>query len=210
MSPVRPLLTVFALALASCTSEPRILPLVGGTIDTFEDGDHFNAAQRPWESIAEGAGTRASLDVAPGGFFRVSIHHLELSGVRPAGTGGSGVVGVRSSISELPPAADPSRSAMARDVTAYSGLTLALKGTPGSYIVQIGTSSVTDFDYYNAYVEVGEEWNEFRLPFSAFHQEGFGRAIPWTGRDVTHIAVFANLEGYFTFGLDDVRFHKEN
>ncbi len=210
MSLVRSLLALVCLILVSCTNQPRVLPLVGGTIDTFEDGDDINAADRQWEAIAEGSGIRASLDIVPGGFFRVSKSHLELSGVRPAGSGGSGVVGVRGSIAELPPAADPSRVAMARDVTAYHGLTIALRGTPGSYIIQLGTSSVADFDYYNAYVEVGEGWNEYRLPFSAFNQEGFGTTVPWTGRDVTHIAVFANLEGYFIFGLDDVRFHKQN
>ena len=98
---------------------------------------------------------------------------------------------------------------MARDVTGFDGLALSLRGTPGSYIIQIGTSSVADFDYYNAYIEVGEGWGEYRLPFSAFRQEGFGAAQPWTGRDVIHVAVFANLEGYFTFGLDDVRFYSD-
>ena len=196
-----------AIALAACSDSPRSIPLVSGAVDTFEDGNHLNAANQPWEAIAEGAGVRAGLEIQPGGFYSVSTHHLELNGVRPADAGPSAVVGVRASIAEFPPAADPSREAIPRDVTAYEGIALSLRGTPGTYIVQIGTASVTDFDYYNAYVEVTGDWAEYRLPFSAFNQEGFGTTQPWTGRDVTHLAVFANLEGYFTFGVDDVRFY---
>lgn len=200
---------LMGITLAACSDSPRVLPMVSGTVDTFEDGNHLNAAQKPWEAIAEGEGTRASIEVAPGGFFSVSTHHLEVAGVRPEGGQGPTVVGVRSAITESPPAADPTRDAIARDVTGYAGVSLSLRGSPGTYIVQIGTSTITDFDYYNAYVEVSGDWAEYRLPYSAFRQEGFGTPVPWTGRDVTHIAVFANLEGYFTFGLDDVRFYSE-
>ncbi|MFT5141442.1 MAG: hypothetical protein ACI80V_002982 [Rhodothermales bacterium] len=206
----RATIVLLGILLAGCSGQPKVLPLVSGTVDTFDDGNHLNVANQPWITIAEGEGTRASMDIQPGGFFSVSRHFLELSGVRPEGGTGARVVGIRGSIAEFPPAADPSRVAIPRDVTAFDGLTLSLRGTPGTYIIQIGTSSVTDFDYYNAYVEVGNGWAEYRLPFSAFRQEGFGQPHPWTGGDVMHVAVFANLNGYFTFGIDDVRFFRDS
>ncbi|MBO6574746.1 MAG: CIA30 family protein [Rhodothermales bacterium] len=195
--------------LAACSDSPRSVPLVSGTVDTFEDGNHINTANHPWQAIADGAGTRSSLDIVPGGFYSVSTHFMEVAGVRPSDATGSRVVGVRSSIAEFPPAADPSRATIPRDASGFDGLSLALRGTPGTYIVQIGTASITDFDFYNAYVEVGQEWSEYRLPFSAFRQEGFGTPVPWSGEDITHVAVFVNLDGYFTFGVDDVRFHQD-
>lgn len=205
----RLVLTAVLLTVAACSGSPRSIPLVSGAVDTFEDGNHLNAVEHPWVAIAEGAGTRASIEVQPGGFFNVSKHHLEVVGVRPEGNSGASVAGVRSSIEEFPPAADPSRTAIPRDVTGYSGLALSLRGTPGTYIIQLASASVADFDNYNAYVEVGDEWAEYRLPFSSFGQEGFGTPVPWTGRDVTSISVYANLEGYFDFGIDDVRFYQD-
>lgn len=204
----RALSALLILAVAACSDQPRSIPLVSGGVDTFEDGNHLNNVDLPWEAIAEGAGTRAGIEVQPGGFFNVSKHHLEVVGVRPEGTGGSSVAGVRTSIADFPPAADPSREPIPRDVTGYDGLALSLRGTPGTYIIQLGSASVKDFDNYNAYVEVSDDWAEYRLPFSSFRQEGFGTPIPWTGRDAIHVAVFANLEGYFDFGIDDVRFYQ--
>ncbi|MFT4603345.1 MAG: hypothetical protein ACI9W4_000059, partial [Rhodothermales bacterium] len=61
-------LTAFLLPLvAACSGQPRSMPLVSGGVDTFEDGNHLNNANLPWEAIAEGAGTRASIEVQPGG-----------------------------------------------------------------------------------------------------------------------------------------------
>ena len=74
------------------------------------------------------------------------------------------------------------------NVTAYQGLELRMRGTPGSYIVQIGTEAVTDFDYYNAYVEVTPDWALFRIPFEDFQQEGFGQPQRWTGSETRRSA----------------------
>lgn len=208
MTLARCLTALLVLVLCACTDGPRSIPLISGMVDTFEDGDHLNELDHQWMAIAEGDGVRAQLEIPPGGFYNVSRYHLEIAGSRGEG-GGSRVAGVRSSIEQFPPAADPSRRAIPRDVTGFDGLALSMRGRPGTYIVQLGTASVTDFDYYNAYVEIGDEWGEFRLPFSSFNQEGFGAPVPWSGEDVKHIAVFSNLEGYFTFGIDDVRFYSD-
>lgn len=198
---------VILLVIAGCAGDPRPVPMVGGIIDSFEDGDELNALAHSWEAVGAGEGARTSFTIDPGGFDSGSKYHLSLQGVRPEVPSGNEVAGIRTSITQLPPLADPARDERPRDLTGFSGLSLAIRGTPGTYIVQIGTSSVEDFDYFNAYVEVTPEWSEFKLPFSSFKQEGFGVPRPWTGTDVSHVAVYANLPGYFEFGIDDVRFH---
>lgn len=203
-------LTVLLLAflpVVACGSDPRPVPMLTGAVDAFEDGDELNALGHPWEPVGTGEGARASLAVDPGGFPTESRGYLAVQGLRPEVPNGSEVAGVRTRLTQLPPLADPSRDERARDVSGFGGLSLALRGTPGTYIVQIGTAAVQDFDHFNAYVEVGPDWSRYDLPFSAFKQEGFGKTQPWTGADVIHVAVYANLPGYFEFGIDDVRFH---
>lgn len=199
------LLVVGGLA-AGCGEEPRSVPFVNATIDAFEDGNQQSELGNTWEVIAEGTGTSAELYFPEGGFGD-SQRYLALEGRRPADATGSQVVGVRVSLEELSPPADPNREPIAADAGAYTGLAFAMRGTPGTYIVQIGSALVTDFDYYNSYVEVGEEWQMYEIPFSAFSQEGFGTTVPWDSRYLTHVAFYANLSGPFQFAIDSVHFY---
>ena len=195
-----------ALFQAGCAGETRSVPFVNGTIDAFEDSDRRNALGNPWEAIAEGEGTYADLDIPAGGFTDAG-HFLIFDGYRPEGATGAQVVGVRTSLLADPAAADPEREPLAADVSAFTGLAFAVKGTPGTYIVQLGSTQVSDFDFFNSYVEVTEEWSEFEIPFSRFRQEGFGRSVAWDPATVSHVALYANLTGNIRFSLDEVRFY---
>lgn len=73
--------------------------------------------------------------------------------------------------------------------------------------MQIGTEAITDFDFYNSYIELSPDWNLFRIPFSEFKQEGFGVSRDWTGHDVTHVAIYSNIFGPYTIAVDDIRFY---
>lgn len=84
-----------------------------------------------------------------------------------------------------------------------------MKGTPGTYIVQLGSTIVTDFDFYNSYVEVAENWQEYQIPFDVFKQEGFGRSVDWDGRYAGHIGFFPILGGSFRFAVDNLRFYRD-
>jgi hypothetical protein len=194
------------LLIVGCSGTVREVPLVDGDVDRVEDGDLRNRIGHPWEAISAGTGATATVSLGPGGYQADSRYHVVLLGSRTAS--GSDISGLRTAITQLPPAADPTSEPRPRDVTAFDGIELALRGLPGSYIVQLGQANITDFDYHNAYVEAGPEWSLFRLPFDVFRQEGFGERQPWTGRDVVHIAVFSNREGRIDFGVDDVRFFK--
>ena len=210
MTTLRPLLSCLFLVLAAaCADEPRNAPLVNGSIDSFDDRDEISDQGNQWRVVAEGSGTHADIYFPEGGFADSSRHYLAVEGVRPRDPQGPDVAGIRVSLNELPQAADPDQEALAANVTAYDGVAFAMKGTPGTYIVQLGTSLVTDFDFYNSYVEVSEEWQEYQIPFSLFKQEGFGQPVPWNSRYASHIGFFPIYGGSFRFAVDHVRFYRD-
>ena len=178
--------------------------MLDGKVDDFEDGNRYNELGYEWESVSGGGEANATIFVEPGG-LRTSVYQLTLGGMRPFGSSGDKVSGARVSLGS----ATGSSEIRVTDVTAYDGLEISMTGTPGSYIVQIGTAAVKDFDFYNSYVEVTEEWNVFRIPFNRFAQEGFGKTKTWTGEDVTHIAIYSNIIGPYQLGVDNVAFYSQ-
>lgn len=198
-----------ALVCMGCESDGlRGVPMVSGIVDTFEDDNRESALNTQWEMIAEGNGTRGNIFTQNGGYDN-SLYSLIFDGHRPPNAGGADVAGIRVSLTQNPRIADPNRSLINQDVSGYTGLAFAIKGTPGTYIVQLGSAEVIDSDNYNTYVQIAPEWTEFKIPFSQFNQEGFGQAIPWNGKYVSFIAFYANLSGPINFTIDNVRFYQE-
>lgn len=192
------------LLVSGCGPRHESIPMIDGKVDNFEDGDIYNSLGFTWESVSGGAEADATIFVEAGGIGS-SRYQMTVGGMRPFGSGGELVSGARVKLGQ---ALDANRSEVT-NVTAYKGLEFRLQGTPGSFIVQLGTEIITDFDYYNAYVEVTQEWNLFRIPFSQFKQEGFGQERTWTGTDLTHFAVYSNIFGPYTIAIDDVRFYAD-
>lgn len=195
-------LIVLAAALTGCGPRQESIPMIDGVVDDFEDGDIYNRLGFTWESVSGGAEADATIFVEAGG-IGTSRYQLTIGGMRPMGSSGDLVSGARVRLGQP---LEANRSEVT-NVTAYEGLELRMRGTPGSYIVQLGTEAVTDFDFYNAYIEVTEEWTLFRLPFREFRQEGFGKSQRWTGSDLTHVAIYSNLFGPYTIAVDDIRFY---
>ncbi len=200
------LLAIFLLA--GCTRGKRTIPLVNGLIDEFEDGNPINMVGNPWTPLTEGNNTRSQIAILEGGYPHGSRFYLHVEGYRSPEAQAADIAGVRTMITNLPPQADPAQHPLPRDIRMFEGLAFALRGTPGTYVVQIGTASVKDYDYFNAYVTVTEEWTEYRIPFSAFAQEGFGKQVAWTGKDVQHIAFLSTGTGPFELDIDQVGFYK--
>lgn len=190
------------LLLAGCGPRQESIPLIDGRVDDFDDGDIYNNLGFTWESVSGGADADATIFVEAGGINQ-SRYQLTIGGMRPFGSGGDLVSGARVRMGQ-PLEANLSE---VTNVTAYSGLELRMRGTPGSFIVQLGTESVQDFDYYNAYVEVTHDWTLFRIPFEDFRQEGFGEPVRFVGDDLTHVAVYSNIFGPYTIAMDDIRFY---
>lgn len=201
-------LVAAACLFAACKEAPRSVTPTDGTLDTFEDGNTASVQGAQWEGVAEGGGegSTVALSVQRGGFSTIA-YALAATGFRSEGATPQTVTGVRLPLTQAPRRADPDRGDITTDVRGFTGLALALKGRPGTYIVQIGDARISDFNYYNAYVEVSENWTEFRLPFSGFRQEAFGAQVPWSGEQITHIAIYTSAPGDISFGVDDVRFY---
>lgn len=176
--------------------------MIDGRVDDFEDGDIYNYLGFTWESVSGGAEADATIFVEAGG-INDSRYQLTIGGMRPTGSAGDLVSGARVLMGQ---ALEANRSEVT-NVTAYRGMELRMRGTPGSYIIQLGTEAVEDFDYYNAYVEVTPDWALFRIPFEDFQQEGFGESQRWTGSDLTHIAIYSNRFGPYTVAADDIQFY---
>lgn len=196
------LLLLTLVFVAGCGPRQESIPMIDGVVDDFEDGDIYNRLGFTWESVSGGAEADATIFVEAGG-IGTSRYQLTIGGMRPIGSSGDLVSGARVRMGQP---LEANRSEVT-NVTAYSGLELRMRGTPGSYIIQLGTEAITDFDFYNAYVEVTGDWTTFQIPFEEFQQEGFGSPERWTGADLTHVAIYSNLYGPYTVFVDDIRFY---
>lgn len=182
------------VAPATVRAETPVLPDDHLRIDDFEVRA---VSLEAWHPMLLDGRTRADFLIAPAGATPTSQHHLAADLVRPAAPEPGDVAGV---IARLAHGAG-------RDVSGFAGVELWMDATPGLYIVQLGSARVADHDHFNAYVEVTEPgWRHVRLPYESFRQEGYGRAVDWTGRDVVHLAVFGLNAGSSRLALDDVRF----
>ena len=198
------IIIVALCVLMGCGSNTSSIPMLNGKVYDFDDGNRRNELGFEWASVSGGGETNATIFVEPGGINQ-SIYQLTVGGMRPFGSTGAQVSGARIALGDV----SNSSHGTVTDVTAYDGLQLAMSGTPGSYIIQIGTAAIDDFDYYNSYVEVTEEWNVFQIPFDRFMQEGFGRPKTWSGEDLTHIAIYSNLFGPYQLLVDDISFYSK-
>ncbi|MDE2996839.1 MAG: CIA30 family protein [Bacteroidota bacterium] len=196
------LITMALVLITGCGPRRESIPMIDGRVDDFEDGDIYNYLGFTWESVSGGAEADATIFVEAGG-INDSRYQLTIGGMRPTGSAGDLVSGARVLMGQ---ALEANRSEVT-NVTAYRGMELRMRGTPGSYIIQLGTEAVEDFDYYNAYVEVTPDWALFRIPFEDFQQEGFGESQRWTGSDLTHIAIYSNRFGPYTVAADDIQFY---
>lgn len=206
--PIRTLaaLALVPLALAACrptASGTTSLP-ASGELDTFEDGNMESGAGTTWSAIHEGTeGVTASLGVQPDG-FHTKAYHLVVTGYVPPDAGPGALMGARAAL-----AATDGGAEAGVDVSAFGKLGVALRGTPGTYVVQLGVDQPDGSTLpYNAYVETGAAWTDFVLPLAGFAYDSGATPQPWNGGAVRYVAVYAAGTGDLTFEIDDVRFVK--
>lgn len=147
---MRPLaLLALALGLAGCEDTMRSAPPSSPLVDAFEDGNVVTPADNPWQAVAQGPNVGADVDLLPGG-WGASSHYLSVSGVRGEAAGPGEPMGVRVDLARSAGPVDRNRSDVLLDAAGFEGVAFALRGTPGTYIVQIGSAEVTDGNFYNA------------------------------------------------------------
>jgi hypothetical protein len=88
------------------------------------------------------------------------------------------------------------------DARGYTGIEFWVRGDGHSYMAQVTTASVKDFNYFTAPLPTTSQWTLVKVPFARLHQVIPGRAsVPWTGKDVTGVSFQAN--GFVgTFSLE--------
>lgn len=91
------------------------------------------------------------------------------------------------------------------------GIRFRARATPRArFRVQIGTSAVKDGDDFVVELPVEGDWREYRLPFDAFAQVGFGKRVRYRTEDILTIAWMTGVgvEGAFQIDLDDVGWYR--
>ncbi|MGB1048543.1 MAG: hypothetical protein ACPG3U_02525 [Rhodothermales bacterium] len=120
---------LFSLALflaAGCGPRQESIPMIDGRVDDFEDGNVYNYLGFTWESVSGGADADATIFVEAGG-INDSRYQLTIGGMRPTGSSGDMVSGARVLMGQ---SLEANRSEVS-NVTAYQGLELRMRGTPG-------------------------------------------------------------------------------
>ncbi|MBI1685660.1 CIA30 family protein [Caulobacter hibisci] len=92
------------------------------------------------------------------------------------------------------------------DASAFKGLSLALRGDGGTYVVAFNTAS----GRWQAKVKAGPQWTKVTLPFSAFVPASTKGAVKtWSGTDLIEVGVEGERPAgaKLWFELDDVTFY---
>lgn len=101
-----------------------------------------------------------------------------------------------------------------QDWTPFKGIRFWAKGTGGKLEIDICSRTVGDYDYHAFIIqEMPAQWKEYKIPFSAFKQGGWGKQA---ALDLTRVfklqfkaaSMKADEEGSFT--IDGLSFLKEN
>ncbi|MCC5793935.1 MAG: CIA30 family protein [Chromatiales bacterium] len=135
-------------------------------LDDFRHTDGLAAIGTTWEGFTDrvmGGISNMEAGYTPG---EGDGHHLRMQGeVRLENNGG--FIQVR-----LPLTYD--RAGF--DASAYQGVAVTLRGTPGSYFLHVRCSNTRRvWQYFSAPLPVGEDWQRVVVPFSAFSARYMGQ-----------------------------------
>lgn len=94
------------------------------------------------------------------------------------------------------------------DVSKFNTVKLTVRGDGRTYQLILVTKAVKDYDYFTFPFKPEGSWTQVEVPFSKFHQVGFGAPVKWTGQDLQairiHIQSFGDpIPGYW-FAIDNL------
>lgn len=99
------------------------------------------------------------------------------------------------------------------DVRRYNAITFYAKGDKRHYLVELETTSVKDYDYYQVNFIALKEGSQFVIPLSSFKQQGWGKKVDYSGDDVKAIQWVTNdgsLNQTFDLLIGNPRFTNVN
>jgi hypothetical protein len=66
------------------------------------------------------------------------------------------------------------------DLSRYKELRFWARGDGHSFVVQLQSSEIKDFDFHQHAFTPGKEWTEIRVPLTGLQQAGWGAKQPWS------------------------------
>ena len=101
--------------------------------------------------------------------------------------------------------------AEATDISAFKGLRFTVRGDGQSYLLEVITQGVKDYDDFSFVFKPTGEWTSLDVPFTKLKQMGFGAPVKWSGKDVTairfQVQTFGAAISHYEFALDDVELY---
>lgn len=140
-------------------------------LDDFQDEKHLSALGTRWEGLSDRVmGGRSDMQLGYRESDSGSVLFLRGS-VRLENRGG--FIQAR-----LPLVADGGSF----DARAWKGVRITVRGTPGPYYLHLRTrQTCLPWQHFRAPIEVGPEWREQLVPFTAFEGRAIGRRIDVSG-----------------------------
>ncbi len=166
--------------------EPDMTPQVNRTllIDDFSDADRVSALRTRWEGLT---------DRVMGGRSEMEMAIRESSGGAVLGMRGTVRLENRGGFIQARLPLDPRGGHF--DASDWWGVRLKVRGAPGPYYVHLRTrQNWMPWQYFRARFEIGPEWREVSLPFTAFEGAATRRVLDV--RSLKSIAVVAYGEAF--------------
>jgi imidazolonepropionase-like amidohydrolase len=95
------------------------------------------------------------------------------------------------------------------DASRFRGIRFEARGDGGEYRLVVVTRGVRDMRHFAAPFKAGGDWSEVEVPFAALRRPPAGRAVRWTGRDLTLLSFEAARKagelGWLE--IDNIRFY---
>jgi hypothetical protein len=166
--------------------EPDMTPHVNRTllIDDFSDADRVSALGTRWEGLT---------DRVMGGRSEMEMAIRESSAGPVLGMRGTVRLENRGGFIQARLPLDPGGSHF--DASDWWGVRLKVRGAPGPYYVHLRTrQNWLPWQYYRSRFEIGPEWRDVSIPFTAFEGAATWRALDV--RSLKSIAVVAYGEAF--------------
>jgi hypothetical protein len=100
------------------------------------------------------------------------------------------------------------------DLSKYNSLSFFMKGSGNRVKVQLVSSGVADYNYYEYVIPAtSKEWKEYKLPLRMFKQESWGKRVKLNLKDIRAVQFQAGSmsigeKGWFA--IDNIEINKEN
>lgn len=194
---------LLTLGLAARSASAGSVPDVF-VVDDFEDGDTVGPADAPWnahdDTYLDGGASSSVLTVVDEGATDGSAKALRVEGqVRDgfsAPFAGANVL------------LEPEGSG--HDLSSAQGLRFYVRGDGQTYLAQVLTTIVQDFNEFSKTFVAPEDWTLVEIPFDELAQSPYwGKQVKWTSEGIRGVSFQTSpaIRGDFHLEIDEIEFY---